>query len=110
VRNRWLAAVVFVIIFTLPKVAGSDHFWNDIVVWGLIYAIAAYAVVRFGLIALATACLAANVLLNAPVTKDLARWYAPNVYFVVLVFVVIAGWGAYTSLGGKKLMKDDAFT
>jgi len=109
VRNRWLAAVIFVVLFTLPKVAGSDHFLTDIAVWVSIYAIAAYAVVRFGLITLATACFVANVLLNVPVTQDLSRWYAPNVYFVVLVFVAIAAWGAYTSLGGKKLVKDDLF-
>ncbi|HJZ66169.1 MAG TPA: serine/threonine-protein kinase [Candidatus Acidoferrum sp.] len=110
VRNRWLAAALFVVIFTLPKVAGSGHFWSDIVVWGLIYVIAAYAVVRFGLITLATACLVANVLLNVPITRDFSRWYAPNVYFVVLIFVAIAVWGAYTSLGERKLMKEDAFT
>src|SRR5262249_2565417 len=67
VRNRWLAAGLFVLLFTLPKVAGSDHLWNDIAVWALIYGIAAYAVVRFGLITLAIACLVANVLLNVPV-------------------------------------------
>lgn len=110
VRNRWLAAGLFVMIFTLQNIAGSEHLWIDIAVWTVIYAIAAYAVVRFGLIALSMACFVANVLLNVPVTKDFARWYAPNAYFVILIFVVIAAWGAYTSLGGKKLVKDDAFT
>ena len=109
VRNRWLAAALFVVIFALPKVAGSEHFWNDITVWTLIYGIAAYAVVRFGLIALSIACFVANVLLNVPMTKDFSRWYAPNVYFVVLMFVAIAALSAYASLGGKKLVKEDAF-
>jgi hypothetical protein len=110
VRNRWLAAGIFVLVFALPRMAGSDHVWADAIVWILIYAIAAYAVVRFGLIALAMACIVANTMLNIPCTKDLSRWYAPNVLFVVLIFVAIAVWGAYTSLGGKKLMKDEAFT
>ncbi|GAC1634528.1 MAG: hypothetical protein NVS9B14_10710 [Candidatus Acidiferrum sp.] len=109
-RNRYLAAAAFVVIFTLPKVAGSDHLWNDIIVWATIFGIAAYAVVRFGLIALSVACFVANVLLNVPVTKDFSRWYTPNAYFAVLLFVAIAAWAAYTSLGGKKLVKDDAFT
>lgn len=109
-RNRYLAAVAFVLIFTLPKVAGSDQLWNDIVVWTTIFGIAAYAVVRFGLIALSIACFVANVLLNVPITRDFSRWYAPNAYAAVLLFVAIAAWGAYTSLGGKKLVKDDAFT
>lgn len=108
-RNRWLSAIAFVLIFTLPKLAGSHHLWNDLIVWSLIYAIAAVAVVRFGLIALGMASIVANVLLNVPVTADFSRWYALNVYSVVAVFVAIAAWGAYCSLGGKKLISEDAF-
>jgi hypothetical protein len=47
-------------------------------------------------------------MLNVPCTKDLSRWYAPNVLFVILLFVALAAWGAYTSLGGKKILKDEA--
>ncbi len=109
-RNRWVAAVAFVLIFTLPKVAGSHHPWNDLIVWSLIYGIAALAVVRFGLIALGMAIIVANIMLNLPATADLSRWYAPNAYCVVAAFVAIAVWGAYLSLGGKKLIREDAFT
>ncbi len=108
-RNRWLSAFAFVVLFTLPKVAGSHHPWNDLIVWSLIYGIAALAVVRFGLIALGMACLVANILLNIPATADFSRWYTFNVYAVVAVFVAIAAWGAYCSLGGKQLISDDVF-
>lgn len=109
-RSPWLAAWVFVAILTVPKVAASSQLWLDLAIWGPIYGIAAFAVVRFGLIALAMAIIVANTVLNLPCTGDLSRWYAPNVYFVILIFVGIAVWGAYTSLGGKKLVKEDAFT
>ena len=109
VRNRWLAAGLFVVLLSLPKIAGSDYLWTDSVVWVLIYGIAAYAVVRFGLIALAMAIIVANIMLNVPSTADLSRWYAPNVLFVVLVFAVIAIWGAYKSLFVKHLVKVDLF-
>ena len=108
VRNRWLAAAIFVLAYTLPQMPGSDHVLADSIVWVLIYSIAAYAVVRFGLIALAMAIVVANTMLNVPCTKDLSRWYAPNVLFVILLFVALAAWGAYTSLGGKKILKDEA--
>jgi serine/threonine-protein kinase len=64
VRNRWLAAALFVIIFTTPKIIGSEHPLIDGPVWMIIYGIAAFAVVRFGLIVLAMAGFTANVLLN----------------------------------------------
>ena len=109
VRNRWLAAVLFVIIFTTPKIIGSEHPLIDGPVWMIIYGIAAFAVVRFGLIVLAMAGFTANVLLNLPHTVDFSAWYTPNVIGVLLSFVAIAVWGFYAALGGQKVLKDELF-
>jgi hypothetical protein len=107
VRNSWLAAAVFVAIFTIPKLISSDHIVIDTLVWTTIYAIAAVAVVRFGLIVLGVASLVANVLLNLPYTLDFSYWYATQSFFVALIFVAIGAWGVYTSLAGKPLWKQD---
>lgn len=109
VRNRWLAAALFVIIFTTPKIIGSEHPLIDGPVWMIIYGIAAFAVVRFGLIVLAMAGFTANVLLNLPHTADFSAWYAPNVIGVLLSFVAIAVWGFYAALAGQKVLKDELF-
>jgi serine/threonine protein kinase len=109
VRNAWLAAGLFVALFTIPKVLGSDHLVVDTLVWGTIYAIAAVAVVRFGLVVLGIASLMANVLLNLPYTLDFSYWYAAQCVFIALIFVAIGAWGVYTSLAGKPLWKDEAF-
>jgi serine/threonine protein kinase len=109
VRNRWVAAALFVAFFTVPKVLGSDHVVVDTIVWLTIYVIAAIAVVRFGLIVLGTACFMANVLLNLPYTLDFSNWYAAHCLFIVLTFVAIGAWGFYTSLAGKPLWKDELF-
>jgi hypothetical protein len=74
VRNAWLAAALFVALFTIPRILGSDHLVVDTVVWATIYAIAAVAVVRFGLVVLGIASLMANVLLNLPYTLDFSYW------------------------------------
>ncbi|HLZ12904.1 MAG TPA: serine/threonine-protein kinase [Candidatus Acidoferrum sp.] len=103
VRNAWLAAALFTALFTIPKVLGSDHLVADILVWTTIYAIAAVAVVRFGLVVLGIASLLANVLLNLPFTLDFSNWYATQCFFIVLLFVAIGVWGGYTSLGGKPI-------
>ncbi len=109
VRNQWLAAALFVVIFALPKILTSDHVLIDVLVWGSIYAIAAVAVVRLGFIVLAVGTFVANVLLNLPYTLDFSNWYATHVVFIVLTFVAIAGYGFYTSLAGKPLWKEELF-
>jgi serine/threonine protein kinase len=107
VRNRWLAAVLFVLIYSLPKIVTSDHVFAATLVWVPIEAIAAIAVVRFGLIALGVACFMANLLLNVPYTLDFSNWYAAHCVFIVLLFVALGVWGFYLSLAGKQLWKDE---
>jgi serine/threonine-protein kinase len=108
-RNRWLAAAVFVIVFATPRILSSDNPMTDGIVWVVIYAIAAVAVVRFGLIVLATGGFMANALLNVPFTFNLSNWYAFNAHSVLAVFVILSLWGFYTSLGGKKLINRELF-
>lgn len=108
-RNRWIAAAVFVVIFAGPKILGSSNRLTDSLVWILIYGIAAVGVVRFGLMVLATGSLMANTLLNLPYTTAVSNWYAVNGYVILLVFVALALWGFYTSLGGRKLFRHDFF-
>jgi hypothetical protein len=109
VRNRWVAAALFVAIFTLPKVLGSNHVVTDSVIWVTIYTIAAVGIVRFGLIVLGVSSLMANVLLNLPYSKDFSNWYASQSVFIALLFVAIGAWGVYTSLAGQPLWKDELF-
>jgi serine/threonine protein kinase len=109
VRNRWLAASIFVLLFTVPKVLGSNHPLMEIPVWLVIYGVAAIAMVRFGLIVLALGVLTVDALLNVPLTLDFSNWYAARSLGVLLSFVVIAAWGFYTSLGGQHLWKEDLF-
>jgi len=108
-RNRWLAAGLFVVLFSATKILASEHPLIDAPIWCIIYGIAAFAIVRFGLVTLAVAVFTANVLLNLPHTADVSKWYGPGAFTVLLSIVAIAGWGFYTSLAGHKLLKDDLF-
>jgi hypothetical protein len=107
VRNRWIAATLFVLISTIPKVLSSDHLFVDTLVWLTVYIIAAVAVVRFGLIVLGVAVFLANVMLNLPFTLEFSNWYALHCLFIVLLFVALGAWGVYLSLAGKPLWKDE---
>ncbi len=109
VKNRWVAAVIFTLLFTVPKVLGSDHPLIETPMWLAVYGIAAFAVVRFGLIVLAMGVLTVDVLINVPMTLDFSYWYAGRSLSVVLGFVLVAAWGFYTSLAGQRLWKEDIF-
>ena len=109
VKNRWLAALIFVLLFATPKVLGSDHPLMELPVWLVIYSVAAIAMVRFGLIVLALGVLTVDALLNVPITLDFSNWYAARSLCVLVGFVLIAAWGFYTSLAGQRLWKDDIF-
>lgn len=109
VRNRWVAATLFVILFSIPNILASHHRLIDTPIWIIIYLIAAVAVVRFGLIVLATATFTANVLLNLPFSLDFSEWYAPTSLCVVLSFVALAVWGFFTALAGQPLVKEELF-
>ncbi|MGB0040940.1 MAG: hypothetical protein WBQ00_18710, partial [Terriglobales bacterium] len=107
-RNQWAAAAGFVAIFTTLNALGSDHHVLASVSAVLVYAIAAFAVVRFGLITLWVAVVVANTLLNVPVTFDFSRWYAPSVLCVPIVMLALAAWGFYIALAGQQLFKAEA--
>jgi hypothetical protein len=106
-RNRWAAAAGFVAIFTLLKTLGSQHAAIEVPFQILIYGIAAFALVRFGLITLAVAVFVANIMLNVPATFDFSRWYAPAAMSVPIGILVLAIWSFYAALGSQKLIKGE---
>jgi len=106
-RNRWAAAAGFVAIFTILNSLSSLHPLVASASGVLVYGIAAFALVRFGLITLAVAVFVANTMLNVPVAFDFSRWYAPYSLTVPLVMLVLAAWSFYTVLAGQKLFKGE---
>ena len=108
-RNPWVAAAVFVALFTVPQLLRNEHWAIALVIWAAIYTIAAVAVVRYGLVVLLVGTLMANVVLNLPFTTNLSAWYAANGLLTLGVFVALAVWGFYTALAGQKLWKEDLF-
>jgi hypothetical protein len=107
-RHPWAGAAGFVVIFTTLKSLGSSHPLLEMINGVLIYGIAAFALVRFGLITLAVAVFVANIMLNVPVTFDFSRWYASSAMAVPLGVLALGIWGFYTALGGQKLFKDQS--
>ena len=106
-RNRWAAAAGFVAIFTALNTLGSHHPGIEVPIEILIYAIAAFALVRFGLVTLMVAVMVANTMLNVPATLDFSRWYAPAAMSLPIGILALAVWSFYTALGAHKLIKGE---
>lgn len=73
---------------------GSAHMMTG---WTLIafgcVGVAILVLIRYGLVAIAVALLAGNLLGSFPITLDLSRWYAGYGFFAVLTLLGFAAWG-----------------
>ena len=108
-RNQWLAAAAFVLLFAAPKFIGSNYLYLDAPAQLLIYGIASVMVVRFGLVTLAIGIFVADVLLNVPITMNASAWYFPTTAFVLLGVAALAAWAFHASVAGRQLWKQDLF-
>jgi hypothetical protein len=108
-RRPWLATIAFVALFATSRVLGSEYAAVQIPASIAIYGIVAFAAVRFGLVALAAGLFTIDLIANTPMAGNLAAWYAPATAFVFLSVLGLAGWGFYTSLGGRPLWSGELF-
>jgi serine/threonine-protein kinase len=104
-RKEWIAAIVFIAIFAVPRGLDSSYRMIELPTQVLVYAIAVLIVIRFGLVPLAIAIFTINMTGGIPFSADLSAWYMTTSILALLSLLVIAGWGFYHSLGGQKLWK-----
>jgi len=104
-RKEWIAAIVFVALFAVPRGLSSTYMKVELPAQILVYAIAVLIVLRFGLVPLACAIFTIDMMANVPFSADLSAWYMPTSILALLSVVVLAGWGFYHSLGGEPLWK-----
>jgi serine/threonine-protein kinase len=109
VRPRWLGSAIGIALFTLLQASNHPHLELYIPQQVLIYAIAYFALVRFGLVTLATGVFVADLLLSVPYTFHASAWYAPPMEAVLVLVLAMAFWGFYTSLGDQRLFRAEVF-
>ena len=102
-RKEWIAAIVFVAIFALPRGLSSTYLAVELPAWVVVYAIAVLIVLRFGFVSLACALFTIDLMANVPFSADLSAWYMTTSILALLSVVALAGWGFYHSLGGEPL-------
>jgi serine/threonine-protein kinase len=108
-RNQWLAAAGFVAVWTVYQTLGTARPFIDIPEVMAIYLIAALALVRFGLVALAVAVFVADSVGNPPLSLNPSIWYFGNSMFAVVAAVVLAAWAFHAATAGRRLFSADLF-
>jgi hypothetical protein len=106
-RNKWAAAIVFVAFWAAFKSLGQDFLYFQIPAVTLLYGVAAFAMVRFGLITLFSTFFVADVLLTLPMTTE--GWFVGGIIFSYAAVAAIAIWAFHTALAGRKLWKEELF-
>jgi serine/threonine protein kinase len=106
-RKEWIAAIVLVAIFALPRGLSSTYMAVEIPAQILVYAIAVLIVLRFGFIPLACAIFTINLMANIPFSTDFSAWYMTTSILALLSVVALAGWGFYHSLGGEPIWRPE---
>ncbi len=104
-RKEWIAAIVLVAIFALPRGLSSTYMAVEIPAQIIVYSIAVLIVLRFGFVPLACAVFTINLMANVPFSADFSAWYMTTSILALASVVALAGWGFYHSLGGEPLWR-----
>ena len=93
--------------FSVPSFSMAEHPWVSVPLSMAVWAATVLVLIRFGVLAVVAQSLVQELLLVSPLTRDLSAWYAGVSLVVVLIVVVLAGFGFYASLGGRPLLREE---
>ncbi|MBC8164621.1 MAG: hypothetical protein H7Y20_01980, partial [Bryobacteraceae bacterium] len=104
-RNQWLGALAFAIIFTAMAAYNAGIF--QLLATFAIYASIATVILRFGLLALASAIFIDGIIGDVPVTSDPSVWYFGIFACVTIGVIALLTWAFRESIAGQKLFPED---
>jgi serine/threonine-protein kinase len=101
-RNRWVAAGAFMLIFVGQTALQGGSAFNVYFIEVIDVALLTFLVLRFGLLAL-TVYVFMQQIMSVPITTDTSAWYAWMGWFGVAVIAAIVFYGARIGLAGRPL-------
>jgi hypothetical protein len=104
-RRKWLAGMVFVLIFLTVNIAGGADSPAAIVAATLIFMVVAFSVLRFGVLTLGACVFVFYLVSAAPITTDTSAWYFAGSAFMMATIAALSLWAFYRSAGGERLWK-----
>ena len=104
-KGYWASVIVTGVVLLLINL-GAENFLLETPFAILTTAITMFAVLRFGIFAMAVTVFTANLLTSFPITVDFSRWYAPNSIFMFAVLLTLLIYGLRMSLGNRPLLQE----
>ncbi|MBM3789468.1 MAG: hypothetical protein FJW35_03850 [Acidobacteria bacterium] len=103
-RRKWIAAALFIMIWTafFSQVSDSPLTWIvGALEWGATY----FVLMRFGLLAVTSGLMFAIPLYFFPITPQLSAWYSGIGLAGVILMLAFAAYAFRTSLGGRPMFE-----
>ena len=108
-RNQWAAGAAFALLFGFLQFLQNGNSWMALATAALLNGLIAFVMLRYGLLAGCIGIFLSNTELSAPLTTNASSWFFVNVWIAPALMVAFTLWGAWTSLGGRKIFKADLF-
>ena len=108
-RNQWAAAAAFSLLLAFLNFLGAGNSWLVFGVSVVIFGLIALVILRWGLLASCVGVSLANIAQQAAVTTHTGEWYFGNTLLAPALILGLSAWGAWTSLGGRRLFGRDLF-
>jgi serine/threonine-protein kinase len=105
-RKEWIAGALFVAIITFATTNASTTPWVDYPIVALAFAVFAFTLLRFGLLA-AMVTSAVGQILDLGGLLDFSAWYAGLAVMPFVLVALLVVYGFNVSLGGRKLLKQE---
>jgi serine/threonine-protein kinase len=106
-RSEWGAAALLCLLSVVLQNLGASH-----AAVGVVFSVAAgaltfYVLIRYGLVALAAALFASEMLINFPLTLDFSKWYAGSSLVALMAVLALAAFGFREALAGRSLLREE---
>jgi serine/threonine-protein kinase len=106
VRREWLVWLAYILFVAASSWQPGS--WADAVKNMALAGVVVFVLARFGLLALCAYFVGVELSVRLPPTADPGSWHFGQGAAGVLVFLLLAGYGAYTATGGR-LFKESFF-
>jgi serine/threonine-protein kinase len=103
-RKDWIATAVFIVVTSVPNIAGAETRWVNAPFVVLTVATLLVLLTRFGLLAVVISFFVQNVFNVFPITLRPSAWYSSIGFAALVVVALLTLYGFHTSLGGRPLL------
>jgi serine/threonine-protein kinase len=103
-RKEWLAAIVFVLLFSLGRGLPTDHPAALVPAYIMVYGLVVAMLLRFGLLSVVVALFVTDMMLAFVFTSNFSAWYGTASFTATLLIAALAIVAFRNALGGQKVL------